>query len=84
MKIKELKTSLSVSFLAKEHLSFKVQDSSVNYPKGLEIHYITDPCGVIIKSGTEEVWVNINNISSMKFLDEVISEKPKKVATAVK
>lgn len=70
MKIKEIKTSLSVYFSGSERFHFASGTSHI-YPHGLELTYLEKPEGVLVKSKDAEVWVNLANISYMKFFDEI-------------
>lgn len=73
MKIKEIKTSLSVYFNGSERFHFASGTSHI-YPYGLELTYIEKPEGVLVKSKDNEVWINLGNISYMKFLEETETE----------
>ena len=72
MKIKEIKTSLSVYFSGSERFHFASGTSHI-YPYGLELTYLEKPEGVLVKSKDAEVWVNLANISYMKFFDETLA-----------
>jgi|LakMenE01Jun11ns_1017448.scaffolds.fasta_scaffold8635907_1 hypothetical protein len=69
MKIKEIKTSLSVYFAGSERFHFASGISHL-HPHGLELIYQDKPEGVIVKTKNAEVWVNLANISYMKFFEE--------------
>jgi len=69
MKIKEIKTSLSVYFAGSERFHFAAGVNHM-YPHGLELEYCEKPEGVFVRTKGAEVWVNLANISYMKFFED--------------
>lgn len=72
MRIKEIKTSLSVYFAGSERFHFAAGTTHL-HPYGLELEYCEKPEGVFVRTKGAEVWVNLANISYMKFFEDEAS-----------
>lgn len=82
MKIKEIKTSLSVYFAGSERFHFAAGVTHL-YPYGLELEYCDKPEGVIVRTQNAEVWVNLANISYMKFFDDETTDVSRETETTI-